>query len=701
MKANIRRYIYICVVVLACACLGVNPLQAQMQQLKQLGSSMGGNSSSGGRSSSSKSSSKDKDNEEDPCIPKLDKRFCYTLDPITGIVHEAVPDTSYLNMGNRESMESRALAIAYTGNKFSPHQVEAFFDRSKTHDFLFLNAYSTILEDASKMLYYNTRMPFTVARYSNSGSSVMENDYLVIDFAGNLNKKIGLGSKLDYTYARGTYLNASTKPLKWKSYLYYNGEQYQAYLSYQKAKIANQENGGILNRQHVLTPDTFNRNFTEPRTMPTRLQNVWNDNMLNQIHFQHNYVMGYWEDVMQEGDTVPTERLVPVGTIFHSVDFESWKHIYRMDEGGDISTNQDTFKDYFINSKSTLDSTSYRDFSTYLGIRLDEGFSKYSQFAIAAFVGFEHQNYQMMQDTLDLDYIDRTHASNTFWLGGQLSRHLSEELTFDATAKTAISGDKAGDVEINGNAQSVVHFGPLNETTGKRADSLIVQVNGGFNNLHRSWMMQHYFSNHFRWNISDDDVKPEQHSRIDGKILYPRTGTSVRVAYENMLNYHYFKYPDFVPLECGSAINVWAVELRQNLHVGKWLNWDNAILYQQSDDQSVLPLPKLSIETDLSLRFVIAKSLAVQLGAAGYYHTKYYAPNYQPALQQFGVQNEIECGGFPVVNAYMNCNLKRIKFFVEMQNVLGSAVTTNTFLMPYYPIEPRRFGFGIVLDLQN
>lgn len=683
----------------ACASLGLEPLQAQMQRLQNMAGSM---SRSGGVSSGSKSSSSgSKDKDEDPCIPKHDKRYCFSLDPITGMIRPEVPDTSYIGMGNRESMESRALSIVYTGNRYSPHQVEAFFDRRQQHDLLFLNAYSTIIEDASQMHYYNTRIPFTMARYSNSGSNVMENDHLVLDFAGNLNKRMGLGTKLDYTYARGTYLNSSTKPLIWKSYLYYEGEQYQAYLSYQKAKIANQENGGILNRQYVLTPDTFNRNFTEPRTMPTRLQNTWNDNMLNQIHFQHNYVLGYWEETMQEGDSLPTDHLVPVGTIFHSIDLESWKHIYRMDEGGDISSDGSIYQNHFIDKNQTLDSTSYRDISTYLGIRLNEGFSRYSQFAIAAFIGLEHQRFLTMQDTTSLSFITRSHASNTLWVGGQLSRHLSSALTFDATAKTALSGDKMGDVEINGVAQTVIPFGRKNPDNGRWSDSLIVQVKGGFNNQHRSWLWQHYYSNHFRWDIADDKTNAEQHTRLDGKILYPRTGTSLRVAYENMLNYHYFRSPDFQPLQHNSAINVWAVELRQNLHAGKWLNWDNAILYQQSDDKSVLPLPKLSIESDLSLRFVIAKSLAVQLGATGYYHTRYFAPNYMPALQQFGVQNDIECGGYPVVNAYLNCNLKRIKFFVEMQNVLGSAVTTDTFLMPYYPMEPRRFGFGIVLDLQN
>lgn len=689
----------------ACACMHTEPLLAQMLNMNQTGGQLGGFGGGGGGGNSRQKRDKDKksgDEDTDPCVPLLDKRFCYTLDPITGIVYSAVPDTTFEGLGNRESMESKALSIIYTGNPSSPHQVESFFDRRNNHDFIFLNAYNELREDASQMLYYNTRIPFTVARYSNSGGSINENDHLVVDFAGNFNKELGLGTKLDYTYYRGTYTNASSKPLKWKSYLYYNGEQYKAYFSYQKAKLANQENGGIYNRDHVLHPDTCEKAFTDPRTMPVRLSKTWNDNMLDHLHFQHNYVLGYWEDIDNPDDSTTTERLVPVGTIFHSIDFESWKHLFRMDQGADLYRNTTPyFNNYFYSKDLTCDSTLYRDFSTYAGIRLDEGFSRFSQFAIAAFVGYERQHYTMMVDSTNLDYIARNHISNNIWLGGQLSRHQSSILTFDATARTALSGDKLGDVEIEGTGQTVLPFGRRNVETGLRSDSIIVKVSGSFHNRHVSYMQREYFSNHFRWNINEDDISPEQHTRLEGWITYPRTGTSIRIGYENIGNYHYFSAPEFKPLEAKEMLNITALELRQNLHIGKWLNWDNAVLLQTTSNDTIMPLPQISIESDLSLRFRIAKTLHVHLGAACYYHTQYYTPTYQPALQQFGVQHDIKCGGFPIMNAYVNCNLKRIKFFVEMQNVLDKSITNNTFLMPYYPIEPRRFGFGIVLDLQN
>ena len=634
--------------------------------------------------------------EDNPCIPLLDHRRSFTLDPVTGLVYSAVPDTTFLDLGNRQSMESHALAITYTGNLFSPHQVEAFFDRREQHDFLFANAYNLFRTDASQQIYYNTRIPFTVLRYSKSGGSTQANDHLKLEFAGNVNSRLGVGTQLDYVYARGEYPSSSTKPLRWTSYVYYEGEQYKAYINYNLTKLANQENGGITNREYVLNPDAYNDNFTEARNMPTSLADTWNDNDQHQIHFQHSYDLGKWSEAVDPADSSTYETFTPVATIFHSLDIESWKHVYRMDKGAD-GTDAGYFEHYYYDATTTHDSTQYRDFSTYAGIRLNEGFSRFSQFGVSALIGYERQHYIMHQDTTDLSYVARHHRSDNVWVGGQLSRHLSSLLTFDITARTALSGDKAGDIDIEGQARTVLPFGHRDPETGQRSDSVIVQFGGYMKNDRVSYLMDHYFSNHFRWS---NDFSREQKVRLEGKISYPRSHTSVRAAIEHINNYHYFG-SDFLPREYGKQLDIFGLEIRQGLYAGQWLKWENAVLVQTSTDDEVLALPNVSVETDLSFRFRIARTLSIQAGVAGYYHTAYYAPAYQPATQQFATQRDYKCGNFPILNGYINCNLKRIKFFMAMHNLLNNAVTNDTFLMPYYPMQPRRFEYGLILDLQN
>lgn len=660
------------------------PLATQAQQQRQ---AQGAPNAQGGNSSST--------DEDDPCVDPDDHRYCWTQDPITGIRYMQVPDTSHINLANRQTMAGQSLGLLHTGNLFSPHRIMNLFDFRDAHDYLFVNAYSLFAYRPEDLLFYNTRIPFTNVAYTTSGSSVESNDRLRINFAGNINSKLGIGTFLDYVYARGEYISQSTKPLKWTSYIYYNDDNYKATLTYNLSKLANQENGGIQDPALVLTPDEFPNAFTDPRTMSVNLRDTWNDMDSYNLHFNHSYDLGMWNEVVNPEDSTDVwDEFTPVASIFHSIDLESYKHMFRMDRNAEQRDSMDFFPNKpYINKSETQDSSAYTSFTTYAGIRINEGFSRWSQFGLSAFVGFQHQSYTMMQDTLNYDFISRTHSSNNFFVGGQLSRHQSSFLNFDVTARFGLLGDKTGDVDVSGNLQTILPAG--------KNDSITVQASGYIRNHKLSYMYKHYFSNYFKWAENPNDkLKPEQRVHLEGKLRYSRTGTEVKVGLQHISNYVYFKAPEFVPVQSSNQIEILSAELSQKLH-WKAIHFDNRLLIQKSTHSEEFSLPKLVWETDLSLRFVIAHTLTTQMGVTGYYMTKYNAPIYQPATQQFGVQDEVECGGYPLLNAYINCNLKRMKFYIMYSGVGTQTFSNNAFLMPWYPLQSPRLEYGVVVDLQN
>lgn len=647
-------------------------------------------SQGGNRSSSSNSDSKSND-EDDPCVDLVDDRLCWTLDPLTGIMHYQEPDTSYLRLAFRNTMAGQSLALVHTGNLYSPHMIEDYFNRRDDHDFLFLNAYSLFMPHQEDILYRSTKVPYTVIGYTTSGSNTQSNDRLRIDFAGNINKETGLGTSLDYVYARGDYTSSSTKPLKWTSYAYYNGDRYKASANYSLIKLANQENGGIQDSSYVLTPDLFDESFTDPKTMPVNLNETWNDIDAWNVHLTHSYELGKWsEEYENPEDTASVyDKFTSIASIFNSIDFESYDHMFRMDEGADMTNNHNFFQNHFLDPNTTQDSLSYNRLSIYGGIRVNEGFSKWSQFGLSAFVGYERQSYTQMVDSTEIDYIARKHISNNMFIGGQLSRHQSSILTFDVTAKLGVSGDKLGDVDVNGVIQTVIPFG--------KKDSLIVNASGYFRNQKVPYMTQHFFSNHFRWN---EDFDPEQRLRLKGTIAYPRTGTAISAGFEHINNFHYFSADDFKPKQYNEQLDVFSLEFDQKLH-WKALHFDNRLLLQKTTAEEVLSLPSLVWESDLNLRFRIAGTLWTELGCIGTYRNQYYAPLYQPATQQFAAQNVVKVGGFPTFNAYVNCNLKRIKFYVMYSGFGTNLINNDTFLMRNYPAMPTRLEYGVIFDLQD
>ena len=85
-------------------------------------------------------------------------------------------------------------------------------------------------------------------------------------------------------------------------------------------------------------------------------------------------------------------------------------------------------------------------------------------------------------------------------------------------------------------------------------------------------------------------------------------------------------------------ISVLTAQLHQNFHLGP-LNWENVVTWQNSSKQDVLPLPTWNLFSNIYLKFKIAHVLDVELGADATYFSKYYAPDFCPALNQFAVQH--------------------------------------------------------------
>lgn len=660
------------------------PYLSMAQQARMANNNQGG----GNRINQSNSTSND---DEDPCIEIDDHRFCWTMDPITGIQHIQVPDTAYEGLAHRQTMMGKSLGLLYTGNLFSPHLIQNVLDRRQEHDFMFVNAYSLFAFRPEDMVYYNTRMPYTSAQYYTSGSSLQSNDHLKLGFAGNVDSRIGVGTYLDYVYARGEYSSQATKPLNWNSYLYFMDDQYKATLTYNLAKLANQENGGIEDRDCVLRPDSMKAIDTDPRTMAVNLDKTWNDMDSYNLHFNHSYDLGFWRDESAPDDTLANEKFVSVASIFHSMDLQNYDHKFRMDRGAmDIHhpfyTRRNYISKFDVPEDATIDSTAYMSFSTYAGIRLNEGFNKWSQFGLSAFVGYEYQRYTMMQDSLNLDFVDRQHTSHNVFVGGQLSRHLDNRLTFDVTAKLGLTGDKQGDFDVTGTLQTVIPAGK---------DSITFSGLGSIRNTQPSYLLNHYYSRHYSW---DKNFDKQRQVKLEGRLRYSLTGTEARIGVQNLSNYIYFSQADSVPMQTEKEIQVISAEIGQKLH-WRGLHFDNRVLLQKSSHQELLPLPELVWQSDLNLQFCIAGALTTQLGVTGVYTSKYYAPNYQPAVQQFAVQDEIECGGYPTFNIYVNCNLKKIKFYIMYSGL--TAFTNDTFLMPYYPMQSTRVEYGVSFDLQN
>ena len=207
--------------------------------------------------------------------------------------------------------------------------------------------------------------------------------------------------------------------------------------------------------------------------------------------------------------------------------------------------------------------------------------------------------------------------------------------------------------------------------------------------------MQHMRSNHFVWN---NDFSKTRSVGVGGEISIPWTRTRASVNVENIQNQIYFN-EQALPAQFSGNTQVFSVNLEQNFKF-RALHWDNRITYQTSTQESVIPLPKLAISSNLYFIFRIA-TLHVQLGVNCDYFTRYRALGFQPATMAFYNQKEVLVGNYPFMDAYINFKLSRTRFYVMMSHVNQGLTGSNYFSMPHYPMNPRRFQLGLSIDFAN
>ena len=379
---------------------------------------------------------------------------------------------------------------------------------------------------------------------------------------------------------------------------------------------------------------------------------------------------------------------------------------YGFREDDNLGLKDEMFNDY--NYYTKVDNT--------LAIALLEGFNKYVPTGLKAFVTYDHGRHVYPGFIRDRGaVIDSIHVENNVYVGGQLTKTLGSFFHYDVNASYCVHSDDdmKYDLTLDGTADiNVPIFG----------DTVRVDMDGFFHSLAPDYFLGEYHGRHYSWTLENDDK--QNHAHIGGAISFPKTKTSLRAGWDFINNYTYLatfheSSGEELPmnLEASLPIKHWAkairsdndvhvftAELAQDFKVGIF-NWENRITYQKCNLQKVLPLPELNIWSNLYIDFKIAKVLKCHLGADVSYFTKYYAPEYVPALGQFAVQTNDavrkQIGNYPFVDVYANFVLKGCRFFAMMSHVNAGQGNKMYFTVPHYPMNERVFRLGISWNFYN
>lgn len=568
-------------------------------------------------------------------------------------------------------------ASAITGNLGAEGLNMLWSERPLPGTFHFADALRPNLPHIGSTPIYNNRVPMTIVSYNTGGGRDVVQDRLRGTFNGNINRRAQVGAWVDYLYSRGSYDKQADKHLNWGANASYMGTKYQVQAIYNQAFSLNKENGGIQNDLYILDPAEIQGGNSKisAKNIPVNLQNAHSQINTRQFWLNNAYNIGHYA-----GDSDSTRRFVAVSRLFYSFSFCQYNHKFT-DRDQDLSF----WANRFLNQKATADSCRTRIMSNAVGISLLEGFSKYMPLTLTAYA---MHTIEWHRQTASWEGIPLDCRENSLYVGARISRSKGSIVRYNADGRIALAGHNIGDLSLSADAQLRLRM---------LGDTASLTAYGRFTNLRPSFFLRQYVSNHFVWNT---DPGKERRLRLGGTLRFPFTNTTVDAGVENVQNLVYFG-PQATPIQHSPNIQTFWITLNQGMTFGIF-NWDNKLTYQTSTDNAIIPLPKLSLYSNIYLKFRVA-TLTAQIGVDCIYTTSYDAMAYQPATMTFHTQDQgIKVGNYPMMDAYANMKLGKVRFYVLYshfnQGLFGGS---NFFSAAHYPLNPRRFLFGLSVDFAN
>lgn len=675
--------------------------------------------------------------------------FQWKLDERLGTIIPAENnDTAVHNFQNFNYTDGPTGEYNYLANIGSPRLSRIYLHRTDPENALFISPFSYFRDGVRDFRFTNTLSPITNLAYHSAGNSQHGEDRVRAYFATNINKQAGLGFKIDYAYGRGLYNNSATSLFGTTFYGYYLHDRYNVHAYININHLKEGENGGIEDDIYITNPQSFPQSY-DSNSIPTLLSDTWNRNHEQNYYLTHKFNLGFYRDLevpdslkpkMPSNDElmdafndsvraviiadsvryavtidslkldwqskqIPPQEFIPVSSIIHTFDARILEHSY-------ISRlrNNDFYTNHYYGSWDNVhDDTKSMSIRNTFGLALREGFHKWAQMGVTAFLTHQFRSYTLPV-LRDSTLTTNRWVESDISVGAELSRTQGKLFNYRATGELWLIGEKAGNFKVDADIDLETKLG--------RKDTLIVNVHGLMDSQLPGFYFRHYHAQSAWW---DNSLSNQLRQRVEGTLRLKNFGTKLHVGFENITNYTDFAIQNklkegkdpasIVPkdythdvrvMQYDGNVQVLSISLSQDLKLGP-VHWDNVATYQVSSNQTVLPLPKVNIYSNLYLLFRIAKVLRVQLGGDMRFFTSYYAPDYSPAIQQFAVQDantqRIKVGNYPIVNVYANLHLKRCRLYVCASHV--NQGTGRYFLAPHYPINPMTIRFGLSWNFFN
>lgn len=599
------------------------------------------------------------------------------------------PDTSYNHWVHDYPFYRKDVNATWLGVAGSAVQYYDWFNRSSENGVSFYNPYEPWTYSAKTLPMYNTKTPYTELAYFGTlfADSQKESDNLHILTTQNVFPELNFTLEYDRFGGNGIMQGEKTANKTFVTSLNYLGKRYLMHAGYIHNKVNRQENGGTSDNSMV-------RDTTlDAREFPVNLSNASSSVIRNTFFIDQQYRIpftfirdlknrkidkAFRDSVLASGDSTRIDSLdfflakrkedreaadtlgdtnVTTAFIGHSSEYSVFRKTYKDQITDDIGRR---FYNNIFNYSPTnsFDSVRVMKLENRVFLRL----RPWSDNAIISKLNGGIGNRILSYYTLDPTFLKGT--ANTVWnsafVYAGVEGQLKDYIHWDANGDYVFLGSQMNDLSVKANARLDLY--PFRRA---RKSPVTLGIHFETNLEEPEYYYQHYYSNHFKW---DNDFGKISTTKIQGSLDVPRWKVGAKVGYALLSGNVYYDSTGVVR-QNNSPMSVLSASLNKDFALGP-VRLDNRLLFQVSSNEDVLPLPALAVNSRLYLLLNIKRNIMqMQIGAEGWYNTKFYSPAWNPAVGAFYNQKEEKYNNGPVIDAFINVQWKRACIFVKLENI--------------------------------
>nr|WP_245402578.1 putative porin [Pontibacter sp. E15-1] len=611
----------------------------------------------------------------------------YEQDVLRGRYTEQPVDTLLNNLHNERYWYNDTAFYQHLGNVGTASQPMLYQVPDQIGVRLGKTIFDRYAYQPNKINYFNTRSPYTHLYYVQGGRGEQAFEALhtrnitprwnagIAYQILSANQQIGQAA-LDRS-TRGFIDNQAVKAF---SHYRSENEKYDVFLNFTYMKVEQIESGGIvpdtsLSYQRNGYDGSFLERFAEA---PVQLTQASNEESRANFHLTHIYRLAkenlkayHTFDWKRQQNTFADDKL----SIYRQ---NMAQYATNLDPAFLVYPNfSETVTGYNFTPVRTKDATAYRELQNVFGLigkNMLSSYNAYAKLRNANMTFTAKSPFKVPEDTTTF-YGDKR-LSDTYtqvFVGGDIRVFYKDlaELTGEAEYQVASDYRIKGKARIGG-AYATVERVLLSPT---RVENFIL-------------------SNHYAWDNDFETSVTDQLGFGYESKLGKRQFVRLSAHYTNIKRYIYFN-EEAVPQQQSGNQRLWGASLSHHIQFGP-LHLKNFGTYTNTEEANKVRVPEWLLESSVYLEgFLFKKALFSQLGVQATYFSSYFADGYMPVTQQFYVQDQFQVQAYPVVEVFLNADIKSVNLFLKMSHVNDSLLDPVYFLTPYYPGMRRSFVFGL------